>query len=140
MIQNVTKTGVLLLAFFAVGFTASAGNASKAKDQSAKLEKALKKFNKTGEVDRCLSTHRIRNIRAPDDRHLIIRYSASVSYLSKLPFRCSGLGFHEAIAYKSFGNRICRSDRFRVISSNRFLGAGCGFGSFEKLKRKPKTQ
>ena len=125
----------ILLGTFLVGTSFS--DESSASD-SGKINEVLKKFERTGKTSYCLSTHRIDSIRAIDDRHLIISVSPRISYLSKLPFRCSGLSFHEAIAYRSRIGRICSSDTFRVFRSSGHLGAACGFGIFEKLRRKPR--
>ncbi|MEM7426943.1 MAG: DUF6491 family protein [Pseudomonadota bacterium] len=103
---------------------------------SGKLQSVLKKYERTGETRRCLSRHSFGSIRAIDDRHLLIRVSPRTSYLSKLPHRCFGLRFHEGIAYKPAAGQVCRTDTFYVLDGTSSHGSACGFGPFEKLRRK----
>lgn len=134
MMKALTTFAALAIAMIA------AGTQSHAAAKPDRVKTALAKFERTGKVARCLSTHRIVNINAIDDRHLLIKVSPRVSYLSVLPFRCSGLRFHNAIAYRSFAGRVCRSDTFKVIETGFYSGTSCGFGRFEKLRRTPKRR
>lgn len=136
MPRQISSAAILLIsigssAVFALTHPASA---------TEKVEKALEKFERTGESHRCLSRHTISSIRAVDDQHLIIRVSPKVSYLSRLPHRCFGLRFNEGIAYKPLTGQICRADIFKVLDGSGSFGALCGFGRFEKLRRKPRKR
>lgn len=136
MSKPVTSAAILLI-LIATGTGSVPANSD---SSSKKIKKALEKFERTGESRRCLSRHTISSIRAVDDRHLIIRVSPKISYLSRLPHRCFGLRFNEGIAYKPLVGQICRADTFKVLDGNGSFGAFCGFGSFEKLHRKPRKR
>ena len=98
----------------------------------------LAKFTMTGETEQCLNLSTIRNTPVLDDQHILFETRNGNTYLKKLPYRCSGLGFEESFSYATSLNKLCRQDIIRVL--NRGGGGGvrntCGLGPFEKLAEK----
>lgn len=105
-------------------------------EEMSKLDKALKKYERTGEMKRCLNPTRIRQSRVVDDNHIIFEISSRKVYLMTLPRKCPRLGFHRAIKYDVRGGSICKSDLFEVFDSMGIRGPNCSFGEFERLTRK----
>jgi hypothetical protein len=102
------------------------------------IEKALAKFDRTGETKKCVNPGRIRNMRVVDDNHIIFELPGRTYYLNNLPRRCRSLGFHESIMYKVRGGSLCERELFQVLDGSSIPGAHCSFGKFEKLvKKKP---
>jgi len=109
------------------------------KEEISKLDEALVKYERTGEMKNCINPARIRHSRVVDDTHIIFEVTASKVYLNTLPRKCSSLGFHRAIAYQVRGGSLCKGDLFEVFDSTSHIsGAHCSFGAFEKLDKKAK--
>lgn len=108
--------------------------------EPTKLDKALEKFTRTGEMENCINPRRIRDTRVVDDNHIIFRVNGKVSYLNTLPRKCNSLGFHEAIIYKVRGARVCHREIFHVLDRSSVPGPFCSFGKFEKLVKKTDKQ
>lgn len=139
MIRKVAKSAAMASAVIsaAIGVVAATASADKS-DEQAELDKALARYERTGEMKRCISQSQIRSTRAVDDKHIIIEMVGKTSYLSTLERSCHSLKFHNAIAYRVHGASLCKNDRFRVLDGSRVAGPTCGFGEFEKLTRKTK--
>jgi len=120
--------------------TGATGADEAAKEKISKLDKALVKYERTGEMKKCVNPARIRHSRVVDDRHIIFEVTSRKVYLNTLSHKCSSLGFHKAIAYKVRGNSLCRNDLFEVLNSSGIPGAHCSFGEFEKLEKKEKEK
>ena len=104
----------------------------------AEPPKELDKFVMTGETEQCLNLRSIRNTPVLDDQHILFELNGGITYLNKLPNRCSGLGFEESFSYSTSLTKLCRQDIIQVIQRG---GGGirntCGLGPFEKLEDKP---
>ena len=105
-------------------------------EEISKLEKALVKYDRTGEMKSCLSPSRIRHTRVIDDEHIIFEMRGNKVYLNTLPRRCSRLGFHKSIKYTVRGGSLCKNDIFEVFDSAGLMGTSCTFGEYEKLEKK----
>lgn len=124
-------------AAFIVCLQASAVKASDETEvKPSKLEKALGKYERTGETERCLTHSRVRHTRVVDDNHIIFELSPRSYYLSTLPRRCHSLGFHKAIKMTVRGGSICARETFQVLDNSVAMGPLCSFGEFEKLTKK----
>lgn len=126
--------------FAVTGVTADDEKSVEEAKEPTKLEKAMAKYEKTGETKRCISPAYIRDSNVVDDNHIIFRWSSKKAYLNTLKRKCHSLDFHESIAYTVRGGQICRGDIFRVINGTNMGGSVCSFGDFEVLKRKEKPQ
>lgn len=116
------------------------GDEDTQKDEQSALEKALMKYERTGEVKKCINPTRIRHSRVVDDFHIIFEMTGRKSYLSTLPRKCHSLDFHKSIKYTVRGGSLCRNDLFEVFNSTGIHGPTCSFGEFEELKLKPKKE
>ena len=131
--KTIFKATALGLAatMLSVTFAAAATRAEKAKAELAKYEK-------TGNVESCLQTYRIRNSNVIDDQHIIFETSGGKYYLNTLPYKCSQLGFEQRFGYTLSGPaQLCNVDFITVLTTTG-PGASCGLGKFEEvLKKKP---
>ena len=99
----------------------------------------LAKYTITEETENCLSLTRIRQSVVLNDQHILFNMRGGDVYLSKLPYRCSRLGFEEAFSYSTSLTKLCNTDIITVIDQS---GAGlrlansCGLGIFQKLEEK----
>ncbi len=105
-----------------------------------KLEKALAKYKRTGEVKKCITPSRMRGSSVIDDYHIIFQENGKKSYLTTLPRQCHSLGFHKAIAYEVRGSAVCKGEVFSVINGSSIPGGFCQFGKFEELKKLSKEE
>jgi len=97
----------------------------------------LAKYTITEETENCLSLTRIRQSVVLDDQHILFNMRGGDVYLSKLPYRCSRLGFQEAFSYSTSLTKLCNTDIITVISrSDGGPLTSCGLGIFQKLEEK----
>lgn len=90
------------------------------------------------EEERCLSIHRIREVEALDDRHVVFRMSRKAFYLVQLPHRCPGLRRNDPVAYETLnGMSVCAHDAIRGTFSygpgNARLGPPCAIPGFQEI-------
>ncbi len=98
----------------------------------------LEKYLLTGETEQCLNLASIRRTPVLDDRHILFEMRGGATYLNKLPFECSGLGFEESFGYATSLTKLCRQDIIRVLQrGGGGIRGACGLGPFEKLEEKP---
>jgi hypothetical protein len=114
----------------------SAMQIARQKKEDAKLDKALVKYTRTGEMKQCLNPRRIRKSTVINDTHIIFEVSSRLVYLNTLPRRCSRLGYFKAMAYEVRGGTLCDRDPFEVFDTTGFQYGSCFFGEFEKLALK----
>ncbi len=96
--------------------------------------KELDKYIATGQTENCLGLRSIRQTRVLDDQHILFIMSGGKTYLSKLPRKCSRLGFNESFSYSTSLTKLCNTDIITVIDTGgRFTGSSCGLGMFEEL-------
>ena len=107
-------------------------------DQDREPPEELAKYNVTGETEQCLSLTSIRQSKPLDDYNILFETRGNETYLSRLPTRCSGLGFNRAFTYSTSLTKLCNTDIITVIDSNNPSSrrGSCGLGIFEKLEEK----
>lgn len=130
MNRSLLFTGVLVF-----GVCASAATAgSKSSERAAER---LAKFDRTGEMTKCMSTRRISSMTALDDNHFLVKVGPNKYYLNKVS-RCSGAASNfNRIEYRLHGSQLCRNEIIRVVDNSSGMTVGsCGLGSFERLTKK----
>ncbi len=90
------------------------------------------------EERRCLSIHRIREVDALDDRHVLFRMNRKALYLVRFAHRCPGLRRNGPVAYESLnGMSICAHDAirgaFRHGLGDARLGPPCAIPGFQEI-------
>ena len=90
------------------------------------------------EEERCLSIHRIREVEALDDRHVLFRMSRKAFYLVQLPHRCPGLRRNDPVAYETLnGMSVCTHDAirgtYRFGPGDSRLGPPCAIPGFQEI-------
>lgn len=90
------------------------------------------------EEERCLSIHRIREVDALDERHVVFRMSRKTLYLVQLPHRCPGLRRNDPVAYETLnGMSVCTHDAirgtFRFGPGDSRLGPPCAIPGFQEI-------
>ena len=90
------------------------------------------------EEERCLPIHRIREVDALDDRHVVFRMSRKKYYLVQLPHRCPGLRRNDPVAYETInGMSVCSLDAirgtFRFGPGDSRLGPPCSIPGFQEV-------
>ena len=102
----------------------------------------LAEYNRTGDVSTCLSITQVSEIRAVDEKTLLIRSGVSDYYVSDLSSRCNGATRNSTrFEYSTSTGQLCRNEIIRVVDNGGgFLTGSCGMGSFERLEKKPDAQ
>ncbi len=90
------------------------------------------------EEKRCLSTHRIRDVDALDDRHVVFRMNRKALYLVQFPHRCPGLRRNGPVAYETLnGMSVCAHDAirgtFQYGVGDARLGPPCAIPGFQEI-------
>lgn len=128
------KSLILALSFLLVPAVAMAGG-GKEED----LAKALAKYEKTGNVERCIQASRIRTSRVIDDYNILFIMKGKKAYLNTMKHRCSRLGFEKSFSYELHVNQLCNIDIITVFDSTGGIqGPSCGLEKFVEYKKKPK--
>ncbi|PCJ42007.1 MAG: hypothetical protein COA81_06405 [Alphaproteobacteria bacterium] len=128
------KSLILALSFLLVPAVAMAGG-RKEED----LAKALAKYEKTGNVERCIQASRIRTSRVIDDYNILFIMKGKKAYLNTMKHRCSRLGFEKSFSYELHVNQLCNIDIITVFDSTGGIqGPSCGLEKFVEYKKKPK--
>jgi hypothetical protein len=87
----------------------------------------------------CLNLQDIRETRVRDDRTIDFYANGGKTYRNTLPYKCSGLGFDQAFAYKTSINRLCSVDTITVLQQGgQSRGPTCGLGSFQPVTGLPR--
>ncbi len=129
----------IILGAAAVMLVAGNAGAEEKDAHSERYQKAMAKYERTGEMKRCISPIRLRHTNVLDDNHIIFEVSGKKAYLNKLSHRCHSLGFHRAFTYEVRGNRICKRDRLSVLDTTMpMVGPSCFLGEFEEIKKIPR--
>lgn len=115
-----------------------ADDSNNTETEATKLEIALAKYERTGEMKTCINPRRIRDMKIVDDNHILFRVSGKKSYLNTLPRRCHRMDFYDAISYRVRGSSICSNELFHVLDRSSIPGPSCSFGKFEKVVKKVK--
>ena len=90
------------------------------------------------EEQRCLPIHRIREVDALDERHVVFRMSRKTYYLVQFPHRCPGLRRNDPVAYETLnGMSVCSHDAirgtFRFGPGDSRLGPPCSIPGFQEI-------
>jgi len=118
---------ILGLSFFPLSVMAGDG-------KEDKLAKALKKYEKTGKIERCVHLTRIRSTKVIDDYNILFIMKGKKAYLNTMRHRCSRLGFEKAFSYKLSINQLCNVNIITVFDSTSHIqGPSCGLGKFIKV-------
>ena len=86
--------------------------------------------------ERCLQTSRIRSHQVLDEQHIVFRMRNGDHYLTRLPRRCVGLRWGNAIRLDVRGNRLCRLDTIRALPRDSFSidpGVPCMVQGFQQV-------
>lgn len=106
--------------------------------QNEKLEKALADYQKTGEVENCVSVRDIRSTDVIDDQHILFKLRNGKAMLNELPSRCPRLASENRFSYNVTVGRLCNVDTVTVLfATPGFAGPTCGLGKFEVYEKKP---
>ncbi len=128
------KLLILTLSFLLAPAVAMAGG-RKEED----LVKALAKYEKTGNVERCILASRIRTSKVIDDYNILFIMKGKKAYLNTMKHRCSRLGFEKSFIYELHVNQLCNVDIITVFDSTGGIqGPSCGLEKFVEYKKKPK--
>jgi hypothetical protein len=91
-----------------------------------------------GPAVNCISRNQVRTFRVIDDQTIDFERNRNQAWRNRLPFRCSGLVFGQAIRLNSRTHQICNLDS---ISPKSFGGGPnpprCQLGQFQPMKRVP---
>lgn len=133
----------LLMGFAPVGMddddTPKGENAKDEKEQTALADfKALKRYEATGEVKRCISLNRISTTRVLDDKTILFKMRGRKHYVNRMKHACPSLKREERFMYKTSIGQLCSIDIITVLDSFGRSWASCGLGKFEEIKLKPK--
>lgn len=111
------------------------------KEQTALADfKALKRYEATGKVKRCISLNRIQSSRVLDDQTVFFKMRGKKHYVNRLKYKCPSLKREERFMYKTSIGRLCNVDIITVLDSFGRSWASCGLGKFEEIKLKPKPK
>lgn len=101
----------------------------------------LAKFEKTGEVQNCLSLRSIDQIKALDDRNFLIEAGANDYYLAELSSSCRGADSSlNRLQYTTSLSSLCRNEIITVVdNSTGFTVGSCGMSDFQKLEKIDET-
>lgn len=122
------------------GLALAFATAAHAKTAAERLADFDTSFKRTGEVERCLSLHRIHDTRIIDERHILFRIDVSHYYLNTLPRACTPLNLNRGFVIRTRLTKLCDVDWITVIEPpfNRhghFQGPVCGLGHFERVEK-----
>ncbi len=108
---------------------------------SPELAKALE-GRVPGKPENCISASRVNGPEIIDNRNILYRQSGARVWRNEMADKCTVLRENDILVIESYGNQICRFDRFQVINRNSgFPSAYCVLGSFtpyDKVKAAPK--
>ncbi len=115
-----------------------ASSATAQDTQNEKLAKALANYQKTGEVENCVSVRDIRSTDVIDDQHILFKLRNGRAMLNELPSRCPRLASENRFSYNVTVGRLCNVDTVTVLfATPGFAGPTCGLGKFEVYEKKP---
>lgn len=129
--------GTVLALVVLLGAHGPALSESEEVEMSEKAAKRLSEFTRTGELETCINTSRIRSITPLDSHNFLVRTGVNKFYLNQVSDGC-----HRAhrpfyrIQYTLSSGHLCRNEIIKVVdNSSGLTGGACGLGSFEKLER-----
>jgi len=125
----------MLLTVFCLSFGVSSVFAFET--QAQRFEKEMAKYDRTGEMQDCVSQSQIKNTTVLDDNHILYELNGNNFMLNTLDQKCHNLGFNKSFSITVRGGRVCKSDIIHVYE-NPGIGGACGLGQFEKLIQKTK--
>ena len=113
---------------------------AEAKTAAERLAGFEASFERTGETERCLSLHRIRDTRVVDERHILFRIGARAYYVNTLPHACGALTVDRGFVIGPELTRLCDVDWITVVvgpvsRDGPVQGPSCGLGQFERVEK-----
>ena len=128
------RTKLILGASAMLAACATAGSSY---EMSEEVAAKLAQFERTGDVDNCLSLRSIDSIDALDERNFLIEMRSNDYYLSELSSSCINAdGVNTRLQYETTLAQLCRGEIIRVVdNSTNFTVGSCGMGSFERLEK-----
>ena len=101
------------------------------------------RFERTGQIERCLMRHRIIETRVIDNRHILFRTGVNRYYLNTLPHECASLDHARTIGIDTPTSNLCDVDSVKVLDTafhrspgRRLIGPTCGLGRFERVEKR----
>jgi len=124
-----------------IGAAALAASCATGGERTERVNKAaaetLAKYEPTGEKERCISTSRIDQMTAVDEKTLLFRLGVNDYYVNKVRGRCNGATFSSnRFQYKVTGSQLCSIDIIDVVDTSGFTTGACSLGEFEELALK----
>ncbi|WP_308911686.1 DUF6491 family protein [Pseudokordiimonas caeni] len=137
MFRNVT--GLFTLSALALALAAPVMGADD-DNKPTRLEKrkaaVMEKYERTGEVKRCVPLRELRSSSILDEKTIFFRTNNARGYLVEMANRCPRLAFEERFAYKTSLGSLCSHDIITVIDSFGRDWASCGLADFQVMKRR----
>jgi hypothetical protein len=127
-----SKIGKTLGVLFLVAIVPSPLWADDVADETADI---IEGYSKTGNVERCIGTNRIRRTDVLDSQHILFKMRGGKKYLNTLSHKCGQLGFYEAFSYEIHGSQLCSVDTITVLNGGAVPGPVCGLGTFEEIEK-----
>lgn len=124
---------------------ALAGGATALAQDSAPLSPDLAKAlagRVPGKPENCISRSRVGGPEIIDDRNLLYQQSGARIWRNELSDKCATLRGNDYLVIETFGDQICRYDRFRVVNRDSGIpSAYCILGRFTPYdKPKPASK
>lgn len=95
-----------------------------------------------GKPENCITGSRVNGPEIIDNRNILYRQSGARVWRNELTDKCTVLRDNDILVIETYGDQICKFDRFRVVNRNSGLpSAYCILGSFtpyDKVKPTPK--
>lgn len=97
----------------------------------------LEKYNRTGQYETCLTSHRIRETRILNDKQILVTMNGGDAYLAE-PKSCPGLSKGLALSYDATIDQLCNTTIIHLLDTSSPVPArgSCGIERFEKLEKK----
>ncbi|MBX9859878.1 MAG: hypothetical protein K2Y20_09850 [Sphingomonas sp.] len=96
-----------------------------------------------GKPENCITGSRVNGPEIIDTYNIIYRQSGTRIRRNQLTDRCPALRDNDILVIESYGDQICKYDRFRVVNRNSGIpSAYCIWGDFppyDKVKPAPKS-
>ena len=106
-------------------------------EMSEETAARLAEFERTGEMDACLSLRSL-NITPLDERHFLVREGVSRFYLNEVNGNCSGAGrANNRLQYRTSLSQLCSNQIISVVDNSTGITVGsCSLNDFERLEKK----
>ena len=82
---------------------------------------------------RCLPLHKVYEVNALDENHIVFELHGDRYYLVQLERRCPGLRPQNAVAYEHRSSRLCAMDSVRGVGVTGGFSPSCQLGRFQPV-------